>query len=211
MSDTSRKDLLAVGESAQATGATGLSSARRRALLRASVVGAPTVMALASAPAMATTSCKLPSGFSVSGNLSRTGGKNCTSTPCAKPSVWNNSTNCPGAAYQYKTTGVYKSHTFNGVVCRTSRFRYNATYPNSSWGTCLGTGSRDTNVQALACAVYLHAKDNGGSGFPSQLTVMKMWNDAVITATGYSPSAGAKLWNATDVRNYFLYLTNQAV
>jgi hypothetical protein len=211
MSDSSSKDLPTIGEPARAPGARGLSSARRRALLRAGVVGAPTVMALASSPAMATTSCKLPSGFSVSGNLSRTGGKNCTSLPCSKPSVWNNSTNCPGSAYQYKTTGVYKAHTFNGVLCGSSRFGYNGTYPNSTWGTCLGTGSRDTHVQALACAVYLHAKANGGAGFPTQLTVMKMWNDAVITGVGYVPSAGAKAWNSTDVKNYFLYLTNQAV
>jgi hypothetical protein len=61
-------------------------SESRRKLVRGVLLGAPILLALKSTPVLAC-NCKLPSGFSTSGNLSRNGGATCTQ-PAHNPSYW---------------------------------------------------------------------------------------------------------------------------
>lgn len=182
----------------------GRMDARRRQLLRGGLATAPALLALKSSPVLAC-NCKLPSGFSVSGNLSRSGGKNCTA-PGSKPSVWK--TKLTGS--NYTGTSIPKSKQFNTLTVGSTTFQVNATYPTATMDTCLGKGN--TNLQAMCCAVYLDALVTGGVNFPSPQMVADMWNKGVISSTGYPVPGGAGIvWKTTEVTNYFLYLTNQAV
>lgn len=181
----------------------GRMDARRRQLLRGGLAGAPALLALKSNPVLAC-NCKLPSGFSVSGNLSRSGGKNCIQ-PGSKPSAWR--TKVTGS--NYTGTSIGKTKQFNALTVGTTTFQVNATYPTNTMDACLNKG--DTNLQALCCAVYLDSLTAGGT-YPTPQMVADMWNKGVIGSTGYPVPGGAGIvWKATDVSNYFLYLTNQAV
>ncbi|MET0519701.1 MAG: hypothetical protein ABW005_12830 [Burkholderiaceae bacterium] len=174
-------------------------SLRRRKLLRGAALGTPALLALKSTPVMAC-NCKLPSGFSASGNLSRTGSKNCTD-PGAKPSTWKGK--CGGSPLQYSGTTCRPSQTFSTYFTSTT------SYPNSTLDTCLGKG--DSNDQALIVAVYLESCVNGGTRYPNTTTVKNLWNQGMLQSN-YKPvpSIPSIIWGPTEVRAYLKYLTSQA-
>lgn len=186
----------------------GLEKPSRRRLLRGGLIAAPAVLALKSTPVLAC-NCKLPSGFSVSGNLSHAGSNTCTQ-PTSKPSGWASCGNTNGGCYtpttwkQVDCFGQKTPSTGNSGCGLTT----NGTYTNVVLSKCLTLG--DTHPQALAAACYLQACSTGvvtGTGFPSQAIVSALWT-SYCNGSNYSPSAGVT-WNQTQILNYMLYLTGQ--
>ena len=178
----------------------------RRRLLRAGLMGAPALLALKSTPVLAC-NCKLPSGFSASGNVSRmgAGGKNCAA-PCAKPSGWKGSTytnstkgTCYRQATTIKPTSYFKDCGFTGG--KSGKFQN-----IDSCDTVLSRGDKD--ISALICAAYLEACNSGGSQFPGPAIIQNMWNQGVCGA-GYTVTTGV-VWKEAQVLQYLLYATNQA-
>lgn len=82
----------------------------RRRLIRGGLVGVPVLLALKSTPVLAC-NCKLPSGFSTSGNLSRNRGKTCTD-PAKGPSWWPNQI---GSNKKFNGTSIHKDTKFNSI------------------------------------------------------------------------------------------------
>jgi hypothetical protein len=76
-----------------------------------------------------------------------------------------------------------------------------------SFDTVLARG--DTDIAALAAAVYLQSFTSGGSNFPGPTVVQAMWNLGVF-GSGYTATSGVT-WHETEVKNYLLYVTKQAV
>lgn len=177
-------------------------SPRRRKLLRGAAIGTPALLALKSTPVMAC-NCKLPSGFSASGNLSRTGTKNCAA-PCSKPSTWK------GSTYQYnKTDRCYNDKTTikTTTAFKDCGFSISKFSSGDSCDTVLGRGDRD--IAALMCAAYLESLRSAGTGFPNSTIVKNMWNFGVC-GSGYTVSPGI-VWKEDKVLQYLLYVTGQAV
>ncbi len=179
-------------------------SRTRRSLLRAGAIGAPALVALKPASVMAC-SCKLPSGFTVSGNLSR-GPKNCAD-PGLKASSWR-TTNCQNSTppYRYFYGKTVFSITRDTLV--------------SSLGLNLGPYSNDTTVgswlakadtsdQGLLMACYLQAVAIGNdTTWPGKQRFIDMWNLGVLGA-GYTPPAQTKAWGREQVIGYLKFLTSQ--
>ena len=173
-------------------------SGSRRRLLRGGLVAAPALLALKTTPVMAC-NCKIPSGFSTSGNLSHNQGKTCAS-PGSKPSTWKG--NCGSQSpYYYNGCGTSwkRADMFGNCFTRGS-------YTNNNFDTCLGSG--DTNDQALAVACYLQAFTSGGSNFPTTQQVKDIWNLGVC-GSGYRPNAQSPYWTKAQCLSYFKYLTGQ--
>ncbi|MBV8502987.1 MAG: hypothetical protein JO006_14885 [Paucibacter sp.] len=173
-----------------------LTSPARRRLLRGGLASAPALLALKSTPVMAC-NCKLPSGFSVSGNASRNQGKSCTS-PGGTPSYWRpryDASGCyTGTASCYKYENFSKYFTCGG-------------YTDGNLDGCLGAGDADHRAMATAC--YLAACSNGGAYFPSCDTVKKIWNLGII-GSGYPVPGSSAIWKQADCLAYLKYLTGQA-
>ncbi len=173
-------------------------SARRR-LLRGGLVGAPVLLALKSSPVLAC-NCKMPSGFSVSGNLSRNAGKACAD-PGNKPNSWQSKVyNNYGKLYynstQIRTTTLFSAH-FKLGTCT-----------DMSFHSALGLSN---NVdQAMIVAVFLESIVANGSNFPTQTMVKDMWNLGVC-GNGYSPVSTYPtiVWKKPEVIAYLKYLTGQ--
>ncbi|MDC6167834.1 hypothetical protein [Paucibacter sp. XJ19-41] len=191
-----------------AHGAPGQASAAlsgRRRLLRGGLIGAPALLALKSSPVLAC-NCKKPSGFSVSGNLSRTGSKVCLD-PGKKPSVWaGNKTYVKKvnnvSIYKYNGTQILSSTLFTEHFAKRNEADLTVTF-----AAALAKG--DNDVQAMAAAVYLEALAVGGPGVPRWDMVRDMWNQAIATSAGYQPVSSHQLrWYSTEVVNYLKYLTN---
>jgi len=182
----------------------GLEKPSRRRLLRGGLIAAPAVLALKSTPVLAC-NCKLPSGFSVSGNLSHAGSHVCTQ-PTSKPSGWAACGNSNGGCYSptnWRQIDCFGSSTGSNNGCGLST----KVYPNQVLSKCLTLG--DTHPQALVTACYLQSCANGvttGTGFPSKSIVSALW--AGYCNGSYSPSTGVT-WNQSQILNYMLYLTGQ--
>jgi hypothetical protein len=185
--------------------ASGVSKTRRN-LLRAGAIGTPALVALKPASVSATT-CKLPSGFTVSGNLSR-GPKNCAQ-PGLKASDWRSATYCNTTspfAYKYGT----------------STFTINKNTTVTSLGLSLGSDTAattvdswlakgDTSERGLLMACYLQAVHSGNdSNWPAKQRFVDMWNLGVLGA-GYTPPNQTVAWTKAKVIAYLMYLTNQVV
>jgi hypothetical protein len=175
-------------------------SARRR-LLRGGLMGAPVLLALKSSPVLAC-NCKLPSGFSVSGNLSRNAGKACAD-PGTKPSGWlgKTYTNSKGKTC-YNSTSITTNTAFS------THFKLTG-YSDKTFHSALGVS--DTNDQALIVAVFLESiVSGGGTNFPNQTIVKNMWNLGVC-GNGYAPvdSYPTIVWKKPQVLAYLRYLTGQ--
>jgi hypothetical protein len=148
--------------------------------------------------------CKLPSGFSVSGNLSRNGGNACA-TPCKKPSAWT-----PDASNKYAgILGTKKVSALKGGNNAVFSIVAGGSY-DKTVAEALALG--DSNLLALFVAVYLEAKLSGGVNFPSTTMVVNMWNSTVATSVGYNPtSAATPVWYVSDVTKYLRYLTGMTL
>ncbi|WP_457420170.1 hypothetical protein [Roseateles sp. P5_E7] len=183
----------------------GRMNARRRQLLRSGLAVAPAVLALKATPVMAC-NCKQPSGFSVSGNLSRNGGKACAA-PGRRPSQWT-----PTSGYYAGVLGTKKVSALKGTVTlTTTAFSIVAGSANDKTVSSALAGG-DSDLLALFIAVYLEAKATGGAYYPSTDMVVLMWNQTVATTVGYRPTGAATpVWQKSEVTKYLLYLTGQAL
>ena len=154
---------------------------KRRKLIQTGLVGAPVLLALKSTPVLAA-NCKLPSGFSVSGNFSRNG-----TTPCAP-----------------KLNGVNYWATNATLEQRDKPFappNFNASTDPSvtTFGQALAKGN--ANIHAKIVAAFLSAES--GSFLPLA-TVKDMWNLGVIG--GAYPASAGDSWNAAEVEAYLDYI-----
>lgn len=173
-----------------------LSSPGRRRLLRAGAIGAPALLALKSTPVFATTNCKQPSGFTVSGNASHNAGKSCVSA--LPPSSWVNNCDQSGC---YSGTTCKPAHMYSSLSlsCKV--------YSDKQLSSCLTQGNG--NAQALALACYLQAC-NPNMQFPTKATIQNIWNQGVCGA-GYPVPGTTVTWGSKQCIQYFQYLTGQTI
>jgi len=169
----------------------------RRRLLRAGLMGAPALLALKSSPVLAV-NCKLPSGFSASGNFSKTG-KNSCATPAPVPSAW--STRISSGKYTGTTITPATLFTSVGFNFRTGYFTNTETF-----SSVLARGNG--NIAALTASAYLASISNGGATFANSNTIRAMWNNGVLGGS-YAAGSGV-VWGETQVKKYLLYATGQA-
>lgn len=185
-----------------AVAARGVSQARRN-LLRAGAIGAPALVALKPAQVIACT-CKLPSGFTVSGNASR-GLKNCAD-PGRKASTWTSS-NCRTTSPYYYFSGS-STFTVKKSTTATSLGFLQGSYTGTTVDEWLRKGN--TSDQGLIMACYLEAIASGNdSNWPKKERFISMWNLGVVGA-GYTPPNQSGSWNKAKVIAYLKFLTNQA-
>lgn len=160
----------------------------RRKLIRGALVGAPILLALKSTPVLAC-NCKLPSGFSTSGNLSRNGGATCTQ-PAYKPSYWKSHYNHYTKKFKdidnstIRTTTPFKD-VFGGNDART-------------FLEILGLG--DTVFSALVAAAYLGKKAGHFVSGVSEINIKQMWKGT------YKPHGNTIPWSATECTDYLKYV-----
>lgn len=211
MSEHPPRDPQHTPEQPAAVAARGVSQTRRN-LLRAGAIGAPALVTLKPASVVAC-SCKLPSGFSVSGNLSR-GPKTCAD-PSEKASVWaprvtktqNGKDGSGNPIYEYRYTTksgyvltIHKSTTLASLGINVGSY---GGAKVSDWMSA--TDDSDTGM-FMACYVTAWAHANG-SNFPLKETLRDMWNAAVISGTGYTVPNQNKKWNKAQVIGYLRFLS----
>lgn len=163
----------------------------RRKLIQAGLASAPVLLALKSTPVLAG-NCKQPSGFSVSGNLSANGSKNCSSR-------------FPGISDWQKNSGQWP----NGLTPN-SLFKdaLGASALNQADTFTLGAALGDTAnpLNAKAAAVFLGSAANYGP--PNTEVVKALWTDGVrgggYGALGYKSESTT--WRWIEVDKYFDYL-----
>lgn len=167
----------------------------RRRLVQAGLAGAPLFLALRTTPVLAA-NCKNPSGFSVSGNLSRPG----DFTPCnfLGPSGWRSTplSSWPSVALQNPTQTKKLSETLGA----------NPSFTNSVNNTRLydALASSDAFIRYLAAA-YLNSVSN--AAFPATTAqVTAMWLNGP-TSAGYVPNASyGSSWDPNEIVAYLQYL-----
>ena len=168
--------------------ASGVSKSRRN-LLRAGAIGAPALITLKPAQVLAC-NCKLPSGFSVSGNLSR-GPKNCAD-PAEVASVWvNRVTKTAVKDASGNTVYEYRYTTKGGAVLsihqKTTLLSLGITagsYGGTTVGDWMATANNSDTGLLIAC--YFAAFAYPTANFPKVGELTGMWNAAVINGTGYT-------------------------
>lgn len=181
-----------------------VASGSRRRLLRGGLAAAPALLALKTTPVMAC-NCKIPSGFSTSGNLSHNQGKTCgTGTNggggCPRPSTWK--TQCDSSSpnyYWYTNQSCKQKNVF------TDCFSTRGSYSNSYLKDCLTLA--DTHEQAMAVACYMQSISSGGSGFPTTQQIRDIWAQG-ICGSGYRATA-TTTWSKAQCISYLKYLTGQ--
>jgi hypothetical protein len=156
----------------------------RRKLIRSGMIGVPVLLALKSTPVLAC-NCKLPSGFSTSGNLSRNGGATCND-PAHAPTYWK--TKYSGNPQKFSGTTLATSTKFSDVFGGTD---------TRTFLTVLGSGS---NLASLVVAAYIGIKANYFVSGISIANIISMWQGT------YRPTAGAPLWNNVNSENYLRYV-----
>lgn len=150
----------------------------RRKLVQAGLAGAPLLLALKSTPVLAS-NCKSPSGFSVSGNMSRPGDYVCTEF------------NGRGVSY-------WKTQLTNNSSLNISYATAFGSDPKNI-GTLLDALNR-SDVYSKAAAVYLNASAG------ERPAIQAVVNQGLESSAGYVPSVGAKAWHAFEVEAYFNYM-----
>ncbi len=174
-------------------------SRSRRRLLQAGLSSAPALLALRATPVRAD-NCKSPSGFSVSGNLSRNGNRGCAATTGHTPSFW--STNLSADGSNYRGSGQITPTTLFSA-----RFPPLVGYSDASFDAILKSGN--TMDQALFAAVFLEANLHVNDGFPSRDMIKDMWRTVAGNGLYPVPNTGLS-WDKTAILKYLLYLTGQA-
>lgn len=187
-------------------------STSRRNLLRGGLAGAPALLALKSTPVVACT-CKLPSGFTVSGNLSR-GPKNCVDR-ARRASTWASSTNCKTASPNQYYSGTTNYAIYKGTLVGsgttgtgTPLSLITTGYSGTTVGSWLALP--DDSVQGMLMACYLESVVSGGPNFPTTAMIKSMWNTGV-QGTGYTVPNQTVKWNKDQVIGYLRYLTGFVV
>lgn len=159
-------------------------SENRRKLLRGGLIGAPVLLALKSTPVLAC-NCKLPSGFSTSGNLSRNGGKPSTCTDPAKgPSWWSSHVE---KNQKFTGTNISKNTAFNSVFTGGD---------NRPLIKVLNSG---ITFSSLVVAAYLDISASRFVPGVSAQDVKKMW------AGTYKPRFEARVRSQLENENYLRY------
>ncbi|MCZ4305083.1 hypothetical protein O4G98_10075 [Zoogloeaceae bacterium G21618-S1] len=165
-----------------------ISDSRRR-LVQGGLSGAPLLLLLKSTPALATFSCKQPSGFSVSGNLSNPGSQTCQQY-YKKPTDWH-------VACQNSSAPGWKDYKVKDTL---GACGYNSNHNNKKLKDALADSD-----EFLRYCVAAWANANSGSGYPvTPSTVCDMWKKG---ATGSYPAVTYPLvnWGKSDVTTYFKY------
>lgn len=162
----------------------------RRKLIQAGLASAPVLLALKSTPVLAG-NCKHPSGFSVSGNLSANGAKNCSSRFPGisewqkNPSQWPNS---------LTPNSLFKAALGASALNQADTF---------TLGAALGDTANPLNAKAVA--VLLGSFNYGP---PGPDVVKALWTDGVrgggYAALGYKSES--TMWHWIEVDKYFDYL-----
>lgn len=181
-------------------------SRTRRSLLRAGAIGAPALVALKPAPVIAC-SCKQPSGFTVSGNASRTSGATCAD-PGRRASTWRSTTNCKTASPYY-----FYSGTMTFTVKKSTLISDLGLTLGSYTGTTVDSWllKGDNTDQGMLMACYLEAIASGnGTSWPWKEQFVAMWNQGVIGGA-YTPANQTKSWNKARVIAYLKFLTGYPV
>lgn len=154
---------------------------KRRKLIRAGLLGAPALLALKSTPVLAV-NCKLPSGFSTSGNLSRNGGATCTEAANG-PTYWPSHI----TSSQFTGTGISKNTQFNSIFGGTD---------TRSFLQVLNSG---VNFASLIVAAYLDVKASSFVSGVSDVDITRMWSGT------YQPPGSTSYWSAAESENYLRY------
>jgi len=163
-------------------------SGSRRKLIRGGAIGVPVVLALKSTPVLAC-NCKLPSGFSASGNLSRNGGASCKE-PAKGPSYWMANVN------------TYNNFRGTGGVSKDRKFK--DVFGGSDVTTFFSILGANT-FASLVVAAYLDLKSNqfknpDGTLLASEQNIKDMWNGI------YKPPGSSLSWTTTQSENYLRYV-----
>lgn len=156
-------------------------SGSRRRLIRGGMVGVPVLLALKSAPVLAC-NCKLPSGFSTSGNLSRNGGAAC-SEPAQGPDFWK--TNLDGN--KFKFTRIRTNTPFNSIFGG-----YDTT-------TLLNVLNQAPSFASLVVAAHLDVTVNRYISGVSTTDILNMWNEH------YVPPGATTAWSRAQSESYLKY------
>ena len=158
-------------------------SISRRKLIQRGLVVAPVLLALKSTPVLAC-NCKLPSGFSTSGNLSRNAGATC-SEPAHQPSWWLNH---------------ISSGKFGGAVSTSSVFnaKFGVTYETRTFLAILQGGT--INLTSLLVSAYIGKKVGY---FVSGISIADLKNMAKGT---YKPPHSSATWTNLESENYLRYV-----
>lgn len=161
----------------------------RRRLVQAGLAGAPLLMMLKSAPALAV-NCKQPSGFSVSGNLSKTNNANCAE-PANGPDYW---------------IGLAPSSTWKDLVVGTTLGA--STYSNSTLNTLTLQEALNGSDETLKLIVAAYL-DAGEGAFPvDQTEVQRMW---IEVPNGYiAETTHHTTWGVFELNQYLRYTMNLA-
>lgn len=163
-------------------GADAKTSKNRRKLIRGGLIGAPILLALKSTPVLAC-NCKLPSGFSTSGNLSRNGGATCTD-PAKGPAWWPSHI---GSDNKFSGTGVLKTTLFNAI------------FGGSDTRTFLVVLGTAPSFASLVVAAYLDVKATSFVAGISDLNIKQMWSGT------YKPTPTSITWSLAQGENYLRY------
>jgi len=162
-------------------------SESRRKLIRGALIGAPVLLALKSTPVLAC-NCKLPSGFSTSGNLSRNKGATCTQ-PAHPPSYWK--THYSSTTLKFTGTNCLVTTSFNSI------FGPPNDPQNRMFKVVLQSGD---NLSSLVVAAYLGIKSNY---FVSGITIPNikaMWRGS------YRLTGGPINWTPYQCEHYLRYV-----
>lgn len=212
MSEHHPRDPQHTPEQPAAAAVRGVSQTRRN-LLRAGAIGAPALVTLKPASVVAC-SCKLPSGFSVSGNLSR-GPKTCAD-PSETATIWRprvtavqiGKDSYGNAVYEYryrtKNSTVLTIH--KGTALAATLGVKTGSYGGTVVSDWMATADDSDTGLFMACYVTAWAHANG-SNFPLKETLRDMWNAAVVDGTGYVVPNQSKKWNKAQVIGYLRFLT----
>lgn len=160
----------------------------RRKLIRGGMIGVPVLLALKSTPVLAC-NCKLPSGFSTSGNLSRNNGDAC-SDPAKDPMFWQ--TNLNSNRTKFNNTGDPKVRT---------NTPFNSVFGGHDTTTFLNILSQD-NFASLVVAAYLNIKARKFVYRVSTDDIKSMW------AETYQPLGATQPWSSAQSESYLRYTMN---
>ncbi|MBT0963930.1 hypothetical protein [Denitromonas iodatirespirans] len=175
------------------TPSTPTSESRRR-LVQGGLSGAPLLLLLKSTPALATYSCKQPSGFSVSGNLSQPGSQTCHQY-YKKPSDWY-------YTCQSSSAPSWKNYKVKDVL---GSCGYNSAHNDKKLKDALADGD-----EFLRYCVAAWANAAGGSGYPvNTATVCDMWKKGAM-GSYQAVTYPVVNWGKTDVVAYFKYTMGES-
>jgi hypothetical protein len=162
----------------------------KRRLLNAGLASAPLYLTLKSVPVLATTNCKNPSGFSVSGQASRPQ----DFAPCSfsGPSIWGSNSDW-GSLNSLKNQKI--KDTLGNVSSRSA-------YANVKLKNAF---SGQPDAVRYLCAAYLNSRASSGTFPVTTAQVQEMWADG--SSANYNPAPTySTTWGDAEILEYLKYL-----